>query len=76
MRNNIECPNCGNMIVAYSNEEPQKCRWCKRLFKVTLKQKNKEGSNPKYIWLAEPVDFVDKVDAKKVANYNVPNRRY
>ena len=54
MYNQIECPICGNTTTAKSVEEPQKCRWCRRLFKVTL-SKRKQGK--KWIWSAEAVDF-------------------
>lgn len=53
----IECPTCGNETTAKSVEEPQKCRWCRRLFKVTLTRRNKQGKKNKYNWSVEPVDF-------------------
>ncbi len=58
--NSIECPTCGNETTAKSIKEPQKCRWCRRLFRVTLKRKNKEGQKAKYNWEVEPVDFEDE----------------
>lgn len=55
----IECPICGNETTAKSIEEPQKCRWCRRLFKVTITRRNKEGRKGKYDWSTEPIDFPD-----------------
>lgn len=59
MYNEIECPTCGNTTKAKSIDEPQKCRWCRRLFKVKITRRNKEGKKPKFTWDAEPVDFPD-----------------
>ena len=57
MYNKIECPNCGNETVAKSVKEPQKCKWCRRLFSVNLTKRKR-----KWIWQAEPVDFPEPVD--------------
>ena len=57
MYKQIECPTCGNTITANSSDEIQKCRMCRRPFKVTVKRKNKEGRKGKYIWSAESVDM-------------------
>ena len=57
MYNKIECPNCGNKIVAKSVKEPQKCKWCRRLFSVNLTKRK-----GKWLWQAEPVDFPEPVD--------------
>lgn len=63
--NKIECPMCGNEIVARSIKEPQKCKWCRRLFSVNLiKRKGK------YIWEAKPVDFPELVDKCRVSTTN------
>lgn len=59
MYKQIECPTCGNTTTAKSVPEAQKCRWCRRLFKVNVKRRNKEGRKGKYDWSAEPVDFPD-----------------
>lgn len=78
MHNEIECPVCGNTIIAKSTDEPQKCRWCRRMFKVTVTRRNKESKKAKFNWEAEPVDFVDevkpKVEKKKKA-YKKPRVR-
>lgn len=58
MYSSIECPICGNETVAKSIKEPQKCKWCRRLFSVNLYTKRKG----KYIWEAEPVDFAEPAD--------------
>lgn len=63
MYKQIECPTCGNTTTAKSVPEPQKCRWCRRLFKVNVKRRNKEGRKGKYDWSAEPVDF-DETDKR------------
>lgn len=57
MYKQIECPTCGNTTTAKSVDEPQKCKWCRRLFKVKVKRRNKEGKKRKLNWSAEPVDF-------------------
>ncbi len=53
----IECPTCGNITTAKSVPEAQKCKWCRRLFKVDMTRRNKNGKKEKYDWSAEPVDF-------------------
>lgn len=53
MYNKIECPNCGNEISVSSQQEPQKCKWCRRLLKVKVIKIH----GRKFIWEAEPVDF-------------------
>ena len=55
----IDCPTCGNQTTAKSIDEPQKCRWCRRLFKVTVTRRSGQGRKTKYNWSAEPVDFPD-----------------
>lgn len=57
MYKQVECPICGNKTTAKSTDEIQKCRWCRRLFKVNLIRKNKNGKHPKYDWILEHVDF-------------------
>lgn len=56
MCHRIECPTCGNEIVAESTKEPQKCKWCRRLFSVNLTKRK-----GKYIWEAESIDFSESV---------------
>ena len=53
MYENIECPTCGNVTIAKSIDEPQKCRWCRRLFKVRIVRRG----GKKLDWEAEAVDF-------------------
>lgn len=66
----IECPVCGNTTTAKSVEEPQKCKWCRRLFKVKVTRRNKEGSKKaKYNWEAEPVDFEERPRNKSIDDY-------
>lgn len=57
MYKQIECQTCGNKTTVKSTDEIQKCRWCRRLFKVNLIRKNKNGKHPKYDWILENVDF-------------------
>lgn len=57
MYKQIECPTCGNEITAKSVDEPQKCRYCRRLFKVKVTKRNKNGKKNKYNWSVEFVDF-------------------
>lgn len=57
MYKQIECPTCGNVTTAKSIQEPQKCQWCRRLFKVTITKRNTNGKKGKFSWSAEPVDF-------------------
>lgn len=52
MYRQIECPTCGNTTTAKSVPEAQKCRWCRRLFKVKT-----AGSGRKSKWSVEFVDF-------------------
>ena len=60
MYQQIECPTCGNETLAKSIHEPQKCRWCRRLFRVILTRRNKQGGKAKYNWEVEPVDFPEE----------------
>ena len=60
--NKIECPICGNKTIAKSINEPQKCKWCRRLFSVNLTK-----MKGKYIWEAEPVDFHELADRYKTS---------
>lgn len=53
MYESIECPTCGNVTTAKSIDEPQKCRWCRRLFKVRVMRRG----GKKFDWEAEAVDF-------------------
>ena len=57
MYNQIECPVCGNETTAKLTEEPQKCKWCRKLFKIKISEKRKMGNKAKNIWYAEPVEF-------------------
>ena len=50
---NIECPTCGNVTTAKAIDEPQKCRWCRRLFKVHVMRRG----GKKFDWEVEAVDF-------------------
>lgn len=52
MYRNIECPNCGNEVLAKNIKEAQKCKFCKRLFAIKTKQRGR-----KFIWDAVPVEF-------------------
>lgn len=73
MYKQIECPTCGNETTAKSVPEAQKCKWCRRLFKVTVTRRNKNGGKGKYSWTAEPVDFPDD---NKPRVYNVDDYTY
>ena len=55
MYNRLECPHCGNEINVSSSKEPQKCHWCRRLFRIHVKRRK----GKKFDWEAEPVDFED-----------------
>lgn len=57
MYRRLDCPTCGNEVTAKSEHEPQKCPWCKRLFKVIVKVKNPKSKRRKFNWTPEPVDF-------------------
>jgi hypothetical protein len=48
MYKQIECPTCGNVTTAKSIQEPQKCQWCRRLFKVTITKRNTNGKKGKF----------------------------
>ena len=71
MYKQIECPTCGNVTTAKAIKEPQKCRWCRRLFKVT--QTHVKGK--KWDWNAEPVDFPEDdrfaMSMKDLSDYEV-----
>ena len=62
MYHRIECPTCGNEMVAESVKEPQKCKWCRRLFLVKLTKRKR-----KYIWEAEPADFPKPADKYRMS---------
>lgn len=69
--NKIICPTCGNTVIAKSIDEPQKCRWCRRLFKVNVTVRNKQGKKQKYNWSVEPVDFPEnnKLRSRSLNDY-------
>ena len=64
MYSRIECPNCGNDIVAKGVRGAQKCPWCRRLYKVLIEHKGH-----KIHWSAEAVEFNDN-DAVEICNNN------
>lgn len=68
MYNQIECPHCGNVTTAKSIPEEQKCKWCRRLFKVNVKRNKKKK---KCTWSVEPIDFQnnDKPRIKSIDDY-------
>lgn len=66
----IECPVCGNETVAKSVKEPQKCKWCRRLFLVNLTKRK-----GKYIWEAEPVDFRKSADRYQMSTMGLEGDR-
>ena len=68
MYHRIECPTCGNEIVAESTKEPQMCKWCRRLFSVNITKRKR-----KYIWEAEPIDFQESVEQKGKQVVQAPN---
>ena len=53
MYEDIECPMCGNVTTAKSIDGPQKCMWCRRLFKVRVTRRG----GKKFYWEVEAVDF-------------------
>ena len=61
MYQKIDCPSCGNEVAAKRTRETQKCKWCRRLFKVNIVR-----IKGRLHWDAEPVDFTtfDDTDAK------------
>lgn len=65
--NTLTCPHCGNDTTVRSVEEPQKCRWCRRLLLVKV-TKNK---GKKLNWEIEPINFSEnqKQDYRK-RSYN------
>ena len=70
MYNRIECPICGNEVVVKLVKEPQKCKWCKRFFKVnSVKHKGKQ------ILSLECVDFPESVEQQGKPVMPSPNCR-
>lgn len=69
MYKKIDCPTCGNETIAKSVREPQKCKWCRRLFKVNIVKRNKESKKAKFNWNIEPIDF-DTEFISKTRNLN------
>ena len=53
LRHKVDCPHCGNEITVFSNNETQKCHWCKRLVSV----KFEKGKGKKFRCEVEPIDF-------------------
>lgn len=52
--NTVECPHCGNPTTARATDETQKCKYCRRLFKVDIVRR---GPVRKWRWTVEQVDF-------------------
>ena len=70
MYHKIECPTCGNEIVAKSIKKPQKCSWCRMLFSVNITKRK-----GKYIWEAEPVDFPEQADRYRISMMGLEDDR-
>lgn len=58
MYHTIECPHCGNPTVAKAIPDNQKCRYCRRLYKVTVSKPSPKSK--KHHWDVELVDFPTK----------------
>lgn len=54
----IICPHCGNEIRARGSDETQKCRWCRRLYKVEVKHLG----GKRYDFIPTPMDFPPKIN--------------
>lgn len=66
-RGTVECPHCGNYTNAKAVWEPQKCKYCRRLYKVTYMGKPNKHSKRNIgegedvpTWEAEAADFGDR----------------
>lgn len=64
-RGTVECPHCGNYTNAKAVWEPQRCKYCRRLYKVTYMGKPNKRSKRNIgedgpIWEAEAVNFEDQ----------------
>ena len=70
MYHKIECPTCGNEMVAKSVKEPQKCKWCRRLFLVNLTKRK-----GKWLWQAKPIDFPEPVDRDQMSMMGLEDDR-
>lgn len=49
----ILCPHCGNDTTAKGIQDTQKCRWCRRLYRIDMKHLK----GKKWSWTPIPVDF-------------------
>ena len=63
MHRTIDCPHCGNPTTATSVSEAQKCKYCRRLFKIKITKRRQKSR--KLIWEAEAIDFPDKPQPTK-----------
>lgn len=64
MYRRIECPTCGNETTAKSIPENQKCKWCRRLFKVKVVGRGKKSK-----WTAEFVEFPQEQRIRTIDDY-------
>lgn len=65
MHKQIKCPTCGNVTTAKSIQEPQKCQWCRRLFKITITKRNTNSKKNKFSWSAELIDSEEDHQPKR-----------
>ena len=65
MRKIIVCPHCGNTTPVKSDVEAQKCKWCRRLLSVKVKQIGEK----KFHWEVKPKDFPPQI--KSLSEYEM-----
>lgn len=71
MYRSIECPTCGNEIIVTNSQEPQKCKWCRRLLQVKVIKKGR-----KYFFETEPVEFDGEYENNKEKYKSTPKKRW
>lgn len=61
----IECPHCGNDIVAKGVNDEQKCPHCRRKYKINYTKRGK-----RFYWEPEAIDYSYEAEGR----HNVGNR--
>lgn len=75
----IECPHCGNEITAKGTNEEQKCRYCRRKYKINYTRRGK-----KFHWEPVAIDYSYEAEGRtwvgtkleEEVNGNHKQRRY
>ena len=67
----IECPHCGNEIIAKGINDEQKCIHCRRKYKIEYTKRGK-----KYHWEPVAIDFSYEKEGRPMAGNRLERETY